>query len=62
MSSSNTTVSIGTAPSLESHHMLAPIPFGKTTIIGGMRPCAIAVPYQLLSHGIPAIGLPEPCR
>ena len=59
--SSITTDSMRYSPSLELHHMLAPMPLGKTTSMGGILPCAIALPNHELTHGMPAIGLPEPC-
>ena len=61
MSSWITTVSIGTVPSLELHHMDDGMPLGKTTIIGGISPCAIAESNHEASWGMPAIGGPEPC-
>ena len=42
MSSFTTTVSIGTLPSFESHHMLVASPLGKTMSIGGILPSRIA--------------------
>ena len=56
-----TTVSMGTVPSFESHHMLEPMPLGKTTIMGGILPCVMALPYHELSHAMPEVGLPLPC-
>jgi len=61
MRSSITTDSMGTVPSLESHHMLAPMPFGNTTMTGGIRPCAVAFRNQPFTEAMPAVGLPEPC-
>ena len=56
-----TTRSMGTAPLFESHHMLYDMPLGNSTIMGGIAPCAIAVPKYADIHGMLSVPSPDPC-